>query len=248
MASSAKAHTTHRNSFDEVGCEVVGRIFSNLPPFSLAYCSAVCSSFHDVITSAPNLWKSAYFLDHRRLNSGRFPKPSSSIPLEKVEKGEDENKEREEEQEKTDDFRTWFIEEEQKTRLASGPASAFQWRAHHGRVNCCRMVMGEVLSGSSDGTVKEWSAGKTGQLQCGAIYKVPEKAPVVHVEFDGNKVMGAAGKDVFVWSRTGNSRKLLKRMGGQMDISSLCVADSDLAMGCLDGTVRVYDLYSSRCT
>lgn len=233
-SSSKKGLATTGKGFDDLSCEILCGIFSRLPPISIAHCAAVCSSWHHTVSSTSGLWRSAYFLDQTRLKLHRTETASSSTAEEKKNADDDEE----------DGFRTRYIGEEQRTRLARGPVSTRSWRAHSGRVNCCRMVMGQIVSGSSDRTVRVWCA-KT--FKCTEQYKVPEKAPVVQVEFDAAKVMGAAGKDVFVWSRTG-SRRLLRRMGGHSEICSICVADSDLAMGCTDGTVRVFDLYSSRCT
>ncbi|KAL3683414.1 hypothetical protein R1sor_001436 [Riccia sorocarpa] len=210
----------------DFGTDIFLRIFSCLDPGSLAICSAVCTSWHSVITNYPSLWKTAYFLyiERGRARKEQAASTSSRTPSDKT-------------------WKASYVEEEQKL-LLRGPSSYRSWKAHSGRVNCCKMVMGLVASGSSDQMARIWSVDS---LQCLEQYKVPQKAPVVQIDFDENKVIGAAGKEVLLWSRSAN-RRLLRRMGGHSEICSMSYTDPDVIVGCVDGTVRVFDLYSGRCT
>ncbi|BBN17577.1 hypothetical protein MPTK1_7g15500 [Marchantia polymorpha subsp. ruderalis] len=218
--------SVRRKGMHEFGTDILLRIFSRVNPASLAYCSAVCTAWHRVIKTSPSLWKVVYFLDLENLGASKDQCAStSSRSMSDL------------------DWKACYIEEDQKTRLV-GPSSYRTWKAHSGRVNCCKMIMGLIASGSSDQTARIWCAET---LQCLEQYKVPHKAPVVHIEFDENKVIGAAGKEMLIWSRGGN-RRLLRNMGGHAEICSMCHADPNLVVGCADGTVRVFDIYSGRCT
>ncbi|KAL2612325.1 hypothetical protein R1flu_024017 [Riccia fluitans] len=218
--------TARNRTVYDFGTDILLRIFSRLDPGSLAVCSAVCTSWHSVIKSSPSLWRTAYFLKFVRWRARAEETAStSSRTLSDSE------------------WKARFVDEEQILRL-TGPSSYRSWKAHSGRVNCCKMVMGLIASGSSDQTARIWSA-KT--LQCLEQYRVPHKAPVVQIDFDENKVIGAAGKEILLWSRSAN-RRVLRHMGGHSEICSMCYTDPDVVVGCVDGTVRVFDLYSSRCT
>ncbi|BBN17580.1 hypothetical protein MPTK1_7g15500 [Marchantia polymorpha subsp. ruderalis] len=228
--------SVRRKGMHEFGTDILLRIFSRVNPASLAYCSAVCTAWHRVIKTSPSLWKVVYFLDLENLGASKDQCAStSSRSMSDL------------------DWKACYIEEDQKTRLV-GPSSYRTWKAHSGRVNCCKMIMGLIASGSSDQTARIWCAET---LQCLEQYKVPHKAPVVHIEFDENKVIGAAGKEMLIWSRGGN-RRLLRNMGGHAEICSMwqhtepvkgVVMDSatqTMASGSSDGTVQLYDAQSGQ--
>jgi hypothetical protein len=60
--------------------------------------------------------------------------------------------------------------------------------------------------------------------------------------------MAAAGAEVWLLSRTDKGR-VIRRMGGYgQRLYCMRYADPELAVGCADGSMRVYDLYSGRCS
>ncbi|KAH8958415.1 hypothetical protein BDL97_06G022800 [Sphagnum fallax] len=63
-----------------------------------------------------------------------------------------------------------------------------------------------------------------------------------------DQIMAAAGAEVWLLSRTDKGR-VIRRMGGYgQRLYCMRYADPELAVGCADGSMRVYDLYSGRCS
>ncbi|GFP84284.1 F-box/WD-40 repeat-containing protein at3g52030 [Phtheirospermum japonicum] len=111
----------------------------------------------------------------------------------------------------------------QKLSLQEGDIDIFQWKAHP--------------------VMRLWSA-----ESCKALdnYFLPDKAPLIDFDFDESKVVGLVGTRICIWRRVGtrdlfSSRESLFTRG-------LCMRylDPHAVVGCEDGKVRVFDMYSRK--
>ncbi|XP_024538236.1 F-box/WD-40 repeat-containing protein At3g52030 isoform X1 [Selaginella moellendorffii] len=135
-----------------------------------------------------------------------------------------------------------MIRTEQFDRLLKCNPRVLSSQAHSGRVNCCHWSMDTLATGSSDNTVSVWSMDS---MQCMEEYRVPDS--VAAVKFDGSRIFAAAGKDVHIWKR--GNRETLRVLGGHNQrLHSMHCIDPELAVGCADGTVRIFDMYTARCS
>ncbi|CAM6047995.1 unnamed protein product [Sphagnum compactum] len=211
--------------------DVLILIFARLNPLSLACCSVVCRTWKQVVDGSPSLWKKVYAEQHTGSLNSRFVKLNKA----KEEAGTEES-----------DWKALAIDELQRANLVQGTLSVHVWKAHSTRVNACQMNMDTILSASADQTIRLWSAKS---LRCTEEYRVHgEKTPIIDVDFDENKIMAAAGAEVWLLSRTDKGR-VIRRMGGYgQRLYCMRYADPELAVGCADGSMRVYDLYSGRCS
>ncbi|XP_031113760.1 F-box/WD-40 repeat-containing protein At3g52030 [Ipomoea triloba] len=125
------------------------------------------------------------------------------------------------------------------------PAKVFQWRGHSVGVNQCRMKMGHFLTGVGDKVMRLWSAES---YKCLDEYVLPDKAPLIDFDFDESKVVGLVGTRICIWSRT-ETRSILSSRDALFP-KGLCMryVDPEAAIGCEDGKVRIFDLYSRKLT
>ncbi|KAI5082896.1 hypothetical protein GOP47_0002639 [Adiantum capillus-veneris] len=206
-------------------------IFSLLSPTSLARCCLVCSSWNKTITNSP-LW-----MNHcLKARKDWLQHSSKTSATRKINSLDDETHEQA-------DWKTQYVKVQRKILLVFGSVLVKEWRGHSKRVECCRFKMESFVTGSSDGVVHAWSSMTS---KCLATYIVPNKGRVVDLEFDENKMLAISGTEIYVWNRAKGS--LLRHIQGHnQSLHSMCYADPEVLVGCCDGTIRVFDIYSGQC-
>ncbi|KAL7083647.1 hypothetical protein ACP275_14G176100 [Erythranthe tilingii] len=111
----------------------------------------------------------------------------------------------------------------QRLSLQEGPVDVFKWKAHS--------------------VMRLWSA-----ESCKALdeYRLPDKAPLIDFDFDEGKVVGLVGTRVCIWRRVGTRDLFSSREG--LFTRGLCMryVDPHAVIGCEDGKVRVFDMYSRK--
>ncbi|KAG0558672.1 hypothetical protein KC19_10G045500 [Ceratodon purpureus] len=224
--AEAKAKRIGKVSWGGAAADVLLHIFARLPAASLAHVSAVCTSWHNVVVNCSFLWKKGIEEQEKELKF-RFPKLDITLTKEL-------------------DSKTRAIAMRQRVHLVHGTMDSRWWKAHPSRVDCCRMNMDTIVSGSIDQTIRVWSATS---LHCLEEYKVPKpKSAIVDLEFDLNKIVAAAGTEVWIWNRNRGGRVTHKMGGHSLRLYCLGCTESEVAVGCADGTARIYDLYGGRCS
>ncbi|KAH0730853.1 hypothetical protein KY285_003914 [Solanum tuberosum] len=135
--------------------------------------------------------------------------------------------------------------EQHRLALQRAPANAILWKGHSVGVNQCRMKMGKVLTGVGDKVMRLWSAES---CKCLDEYFLVDKAPLIDFDFDEGKVVGLAGTRICIWNRTEARNVFSSREN--LFTKALCMryVDPEAVIGCEDGKVRVFDLYSRKCT
>lgn len=132
-----------------------------------------------------------------------------------------------------------------RSSLQEGPVDVSQWKGHSVGVDQCRMKMGLILTGVGDKVMRLWSAEN---YKCLDEYSLPDKAPLVDFDFDESKVVGLVGTRMCIWRRHGKRNIFSSREG--LFTKGLCMryVDPEAAVGCEDGTVRFFDMYSRKCS
>ncbi|EOX96727.1 F-box family protein with WD40/YVTN repeat doamin, putative [Theobroma cacao] len=117
--------------------------------------------------------------------------------------------------------------------LRRGRIDIHQWKAHSVRVDQCRMKMGLLLTGVGDKVMRLWSLSS---YNCEGEYYIPDSAPVVDFDFDKTKIVGLLGMliDRIVWR--------------EYSCLQWWYTDPEAVIGCEDGTVRAFDMYSRTCS
>ncbi|KAH7432963.1 hypothetical protein KP509_07G048100 [Ceratopteris richardii] len=206
------------------------KIFSLLPPSSLARCCLVCSSWNQIITNS-SLWKQIYSQSKEhwlQLSSWTATTKGLNFLNDEVQSA---------------DWKSLYVKNQHTVLFVLGSVAIKEWKAHSRRVECCRLGMETLMTGSSDGVVCTWSL-KTSK--CLATFIVPNKGRVVDLEFYEDKILAVSGTEIYIWNRKKGS--LLRRIQGyNQPLHSMCYADPEILVGCSDGTIRVFDIYSGRC-
>lgn len=207
------------------------KIFSCLSPHSLARSCMVCKSWNKIITSSL-LWKNIYEESRKHLLQLSCKEGATK----KLSFLNGEIKE-------VVDWKAQFVKEQHKALIVLGSVLVKVWKGHSSRVECCRFQVETIVTGSSDGIVRAWP---TTMSHCLETYSVPNKSRVVDLEFDENKILAVSGTEIYIWNR--KKGRLLRHIRGHgQHIHSMCYADPEVLVGCADGTIRVFDIYSSRC-
>ncbi|KAJ7518886.1 hypothetical protein O6H91_20G013800 [Diphasiastrum complanatum] len=123
------------------GDDVLLRIFAHLTLRSLAQCAVVCKYWNKLIESSSLLWRTMYTKNYKTLKATVGLTFMSKIAKLSLPRSNNET---------VTDWKSRAVQEEQCARLLSGSISIQPWKAHRGRVNCCRMMMDYIASGSSD--------------------------------------------------------------------------------------------------
>ncbi|KAL2491636.1 F-box/WD-40 repeat-containing protein [Abeliophyllum distichum] len=210
---------------DAFGHDVLRMIFVLLDLVHLIRCSAVCKSWSTVINKL-KLLQILYQKQHQ-IDAASFSDASAyserllNIHLEQL------------------------AMDQHKFSLQEGPADIFQWKGHLKRVNQCRMKMGMILTGVGDKEMRLWSA-ESGK--CLDEFFLPDKAPLIDFDFDEGKVVGLVGTRICIWKRIGIRDIFSSRDG--LFTKGLCMryVDPLAVIGCEDGKVRVFDMYSRKCS
>ncbi|XP_016447050.1 F-box/WD-40 repeat-containing protein At3g52030 isoform X2 [Nicotiana tabacum] len=204
--------------------DVLCIIFSFLDLFQLIRCSAVSTSWRKAINKL-KLNQTEYVKqrhnDPNGLQDASFSQRSLSEQAEQL------------------------AMERHALALQRAPASVIQWKGHSVGVNQCRMKMGKVLTGVGDKVMRLWSAES---CKCLDEYFLVDKAPLIDFDFDEGKVVGLVGTRICIWNRTETRNVFSSREN--LFTKGLCMryVDPEAVIGCEDGKVRVFDLYSRKCS
>ncbi|KAJ7518923.1 hypothetical protein O6H91_20G015100 [Diphasiastrum complanatum] len=218
------------------GDDVLLRIFAHLTLRSLAQCAVVCKYWNKLIESSSLLWRTMYTKNYKTLKATVGLTFMSKIAKLSLPRSNNET---------VTDWKSRAVQEEQCAQLLSGSISIQPWKAHRGRVNCCRMMMDYIASGSSDRKIRIWSSKSRHYME---EYTLPTSAAIVDLDFDTNKILGIAGAELYIWRRDGK-RRLLRQMGGHNQrLYSMCHVDPEVSVGCEDGAIRIFDLYGGGCS
>ncbi|XP_028776306.1 F-box/WD-40 repeat-containing protein At3g52030 [Neltuma alba] len=202
--------------------DILCMIFAYLDIFDLVRCSAVCKIWNSIINDSSLLKKYYYKL---RISSNFGPSASREKPLRIVLQE--------------------LAMEQHRLAFQEGNIHIDQWRGHSGRVDQCRMKMGLILTGVGDKVMRLWSLEG---YRCMEEYSTPDKVSLVDFDFDESKIVGLVGTRVCIWRRNGK-RSIFPSQEGTFP-KGLCMRyfDPDAVIGCEDGTARVFDMYSRRCS
>ncbi|KAK9683020.1 hypothetical protein RND81_10G113100 [Saponaria officinalis] len=132
-----------------------------------------------------------------------------------------------------------------RSSLVEGSYYVDQWRGHTSGVDQCRMKMGLILTGVGDKVMHLWSSEN---YKCLEEYSLSDLAPLVDFDFDESKVVGLIGTRICIWRRRGNRSIFPSREGTFPKGLCMRYMDPEAAVGCEDGTVRVFDMYSRSCS
>lgn len=141
-------------------------------------------------------------------------------------------------------MREWAIQRHQSS-LREGDVQVDQWKGHSIGVNQCRMKMGLILTGVGDKVMRLWSAES---FKCLGEYAIPHAVSLIDYEFDESKIVGLIGTRIGIWRRGGQRSIFPSREGTFPKGLCLRYLDPEAIVGCEDGTVRVFDMYSRKCS
>ncbi|KAK6143180.1 hypothetical protein DH2020_023528 [Rehmannia glutinosa] len=206
-----------------LGNDVLCMIFAFLDLVQLIRCSAVCKSWSTLINKLKLL--QVEYQKHQQTNSGSGLDASSfserliNIQMEQL------------------------AMDRQRLSLQEGAVDIFQWKAHPVGFSKCRMKMGLILTGVGDKVMRLWSAESCKGLD---EYILPDKSPLIDFDFDEGKVVGLVGTRICIWRRVGTRDLFSSREG--LFTRGLCMryVDPQAVVGCEDGKVRVFDMYSRK--
>ncbi|XP_056692160.1 F-box/WD-40 repeat-containing protein At3g52030 isoform X2 [Spinacia oleracea] len=132
-----------------------------------------------------------------------------------------------------------------RSALVEGSFIVDQWKGHTAGIDQCRMKMGLILTSGGDKFMRLWSSEN---YKCLEEYSLSDLAPLVDFDFDESKVVGLTGTRICIWRRNGTRSIFPSREG--ICTKGLCMRymDPEAMVGCEDGTVRVFDMYSKSCS
>ncbi|KAK7323428.1 hypothetical protein VNO77_26900 [Canavalia gladiata] len=199
-------------------------IFAFLDMFDLVRCSLVCK-FWNAILETRSLRE---FYERRLKDSSTFAASSSKFaekPL-RVILGE-------------------VAMEQHRLALERGGFYVDQWKGHSTTVAQCRMKMGKLVTGVGDKVIRLWSLDS---YKCIEEHSIPDTFPLVDFDFDESKIVGLIGNHLCIWRRNGK-RSIFPSLEGKF-VKGSCMRyfDPEAVIGCDDGAVRVFDMYSRRCS
>ncbi|KAI9075374.1 hypothetical protein K1719_042624 [Acacia pycnantha] len=204
--------------------DILRMIFAYLDMFDLVRCSAVCKNWNSTANDSSLLNKYYY---KQQISSTYTPGTSASRekPLRIVLQE--------------------LAMEQHRLAFQEGYIHIDQWRGHSARVDQCRMRRGLILTGVGDKVMRLWSLEG---YRCMEEYSIPDKVSLVDFDFDESKIVGLVGTRLCIWRRNGK-RSIFPSQEGTFP-KGLCMRyfDPDAVVGCEDGTVRVFDMYSRRCS
>ncbi|KAJ0038009.1 hypothetical protein Pint_23893 [Pistacia integerrima] len=106
------------------------------------------------------------------------------------------------------------------------------------RVDQCRMKRGLILTGVGD--QKGYKSVEE--------YSIPGRVSLVDFDFDESKIVGLVGTRICIWRRNGTMSVFPSREGTFMKGLCMRYFDPEAVIGCEDGTARVFDMYSRKCS
>ncbi|KAF9592789.1 hypothetical protein IFM89_017359 [Coptis chinensis] len=213
--------------------DILSMIFVTLDHFDIVHCSSVCKSWYDCIHTS-NLLKMKYC---KRVHSSASSSLRTSLRISLKE----------------------LAMEQHRLSLQSDSVDICQWNGHSARVDQCRMKMGLLLTGVGDKMhdprlirlkfhyrlPRIWSLKS---YKCLEEYPIPDMVPLADFDFDESKVVGLVGTRICIWRRHG--KRSIFPLHEDTVTSGLCMRyiDPEAVVGCGDGTARVFDMYSKKCS
>ncbi|TKY49626.1 F-box/WD-40 repeat-containing protein [Spatholobus suberectus] len=107
--------------------------------------------------------------------------------------------------------------------------------------------MGMLVTGVGDKVIHLWSLDS---YKCIEEHSIPDMFPLVDFDFDESKIVGLIGSHLCIWRRNGK-RSIFPSLEAKFvkGFFFLCFQfDPEAVVGCDDGAVRVFDMYSRRCS
>lgn len=221
--SQAQKRMSSRVPATSLAHDILCMIFVLLDLFDLVRCSAVCKSWNKVINKS----KLLQILYHKQ-QGGSIGPSSTSHCSEKPLKVCIEQ-----------------LAMEHHRLSLQGLIDIEQWKGHSVRAGQCRMKMGLILTGVGDKAVRLWSLES---YKCLEEHFLPNLAPLVDFDFDENKIVGLIGTRICIWRRNGKRSIFPSREGTFMKGLCMRYIDPEAVVGCEDGTARVFDMYSRKCS
>ncbi|KAG6677001.1 hypothetical protein I3842_14G005400 [Carya illinoinensis] len=213
--------TTTIQSLDH---DILCMIFAFLDFFDLVRCSVVCK-FWNTIISKSKLLQIFYSKQQRDsmdfTNNSTYSERSLKMYLEKL------------------------AMKHHRLSLLEGMIDVDHWKGHSAGVDQCRMKMGLILTGVGDKVMRLWSLES---YKCVEEYSASDTIPLVDFDFDESKIVGLVGTRICIWSRNGKRSIFLSSQG--TFVKGLCMRyyDPEAVVGCEDGTARIFDIYSRKCS
>ncbi|XP_019443569.1 PREDICTED: F-box/WD-40 repeat-containing protein At3g52030 isoform X1 [Lupinus angustifolius] len=201
-------------------CDILAMIFTFLDMFDLVHCSVVCKFWNAIIES-----RSLREFYQRKVKKDC----SSEIPEKPL----------------LNAILGGIAMKHHKLALQSGVCLVDQWKGHSTMVSQCRMKMGMVVTGVGDKVIRLWSLDR---YKCIEEYSVPDMFALVDFDFDEGKIVGLIGSRLCIWRRNGKRSIFPAPEGTFVKGSCMRYFDPEAVIGCNDGTVRVFDMYSRRCS
>uniref|UniRef100_A0A7N2R2F1 Uncharacterized protein n=1 Tax=Quercus lobata TaxID=97700 RepID=A0A7N2R2F1_QUELO len=115
--------------------------------------------------------------------------------------------------------------EHHRFSLKEGLIDIDQWKGHSVGFNQCRMKTGLILTGKGDKVMYLWSLES---YKCVEEYFVPDIVPLVDFDFDESKIVVPMSKSFI--------------------LKTSFYDDPEAVVGCEDGTARLFDVYSRKCS
>ncbi|OWM78407.1 F-box/WD-40 repeat-containing protein At3g52030 isoform X2 [Punica granatum] len=219
-----KIAATEKTPINSVGQDALCTIFSLLGIFDLVRCSVVCKFWYKIINQKKLLQQ--FCCKHFANHGGLHDEPDISKKPWRFRLEE-------------------LVMEHQKLSLTRGRVTIDQWKGHSIGVNQCRMKMGTILTGVGDKVMRLWSVES---YKCLEEYSVPDTVSLVDFDFDESKIVGLIGTQLCLWRRNGQ-RSIFPPRAGTFP-KGLCMRylDPEAVIGCEDGSIRVFDMYSRKCS
>lgn len=206
-----------------VGHDILCRIFTLLDLFDVVHCSVVCKSWNIAFKRC----KLPYILYENE--QGRdVPSSSSSLSYRSMQA-----------------CLADMAMKRHRSALVKGPVFVDQWKGHSVGVDQCRIRMGLVLTGVGDKVMRLWSAEN---YKCLEEYSLSDLGPLVDFDFDESKIVGLLGTRLCIWRRSGNRSVFPTREGTFPKGLCMRYMDPEAVVGCEDGTARIFDMYSKKCS
>jgi len=151
------------STIDDIGPDLLLRIFGCLDPLDLVRTSAVTKSWYSIIQRS-SLWRDAYYKQRHSLTNHFKQGFLPEMPPK--------------------DWVRQLVSQQHRAALVHGSVQVHCWKGHSIGVNCCRMQMGSILTGVGDQTARIWCSKS---FHCLEEYSTPSKAALVDLDFDESK-------------------------------------------------------------
>ncbi|GLT39739.1 hypothetical protein SLA2020_139150 [Shorea laevis] len=210
-----------RTKIDSLDHDILHIIFSFLNIFDLVRCTVVCKSWNAVVNRSKLLHYKMWQNYSEFFNDSNSSRRELNLSLEEL------------------------AMMHHSLSLREGRIDIDQWRGHSVGIDQCRMKMGLLLTGVGDKVMRLWSLDRYKRVE---EYSVPDNVSLVDFDFDESKIVGLVGTRISIWRRNGK-RSIFPSQEGTFS-RGLCMRyfDPEAVVGCEDGTARVFDMYSRKCS